>query len=85
MTDALTLAGQRTQVFTAQGPAGILALLPVPGPSIGESFATEIFSDIVIGLGMHLSLSQELIVDTKSFIIAIWSRLDAQIFLLTQT
>lgn len=54
MSDALTLAGERAKVFTAQGPAGVLALFPVPGRSLGESFATEFFSDIAIGLGMHV-------------------------------
>ena len=53
MTAALTEAGKRSQVFTAQGPAGIITLFPVPNRSIGQSFANEIFSDIAIALGMH--------------------------------
>lgn len=52
MTAALTVAGKRAQVFSSQGPAGIIALFPVAGRNYGEMFATEFFSDIAIALGM---------------------------------
>lgn len=53
MTAALTAAGKRAQVFTAQGPAGIIALFAVPDRSLAETFATEFFSDVAIGLGEY--------------------------------
>ncbi|CAO1630218.1 unnamed protein product [Parajaminaea phylloscopi] len=51
MIDAgLRLAGKEAQIYSAAGPAGIIALFPVAGRSYGTMFANEFFANLVIGL-----------------------------------
>ncbi|PWN35790.1 aquaporin-like protein [Meira miltonrushii] len=50
MTELLTAAGKRAQVFSPEGPAGILAIFPTAGRKMSEIFANEFFGDMFLAL-----------------------------------
>jgi len=50
MTELLTAAGKRAQVFSPEGPAGILAIFPTAGRNLGEIFANEFFGDMLLAM-----------------------------------
>ncbi|KDN37595.1 aquaporin-like protein [Tilletiaria anomala UBC 951] len=55
----LTAKGKEAVIYSASGPAGVIALFPTPGRSYGAIFATEFIADFLIGLviATHLDSS----------------------------
>lgn len=53
---ALRAAGKAAQIFTPQGPAGIIAIFPEPNRSLRSVFANEFFGDFVLGLVIWANL-----------------------------
>ena len=65
-TAELTLAGKREVVFSPSGPAGILAIFPTPGRSLGEIFANEFFGDMFIALVIWSQLDAQNVFSSPS-------------------
>ncbi|PWN86782.1 aquaporin-like protein [Acaromyces ingoldii] len=77
----LIAGGKRAQIFTPQGPAGIIAIFNTPGRPLGQVFATEFFADTFIAMVIWSQLdSQNIFVQPASapftiglsFAVAVW-------------
>jgi len=50
ITKALKAAGLEAQIFSPSGPAGVIAIFPVPGASMGRVFLNEFIVDFFLGI-----------------------------------
>lgn len=50
ITHLLKATGKTATIFTAEGPAGAIALFPTPGRSMGSIFVNEFFANILVGM-----------------------------------
>ncbi|SOV03848.1 related to aquaporin 3 [Ustilago sp. UG-2017a] len=50
ITHLLRATGKGAQIFTAEGPAGVIALFPTPGRSLGSIFVNEFFADLLVAM-----------------------------------
>ncbi|TKY86197.1 hypothetical protein EX895_005022 [Sporisorium graminicola] len=50
ITHLLKATGKTAVIFTAEGPAGAIALFPTPGRSMGSIFINEFFADVLVGM-----------------------------------
>ncbi|CCO29028.1 hypothetical protein BN14_03030 [Rhizoctonia solani AG-1 IB] len=49
ITDALKAAGKEAQIFSSSGPAGVIAIFPAAGASMGRVFLNEFIVDFFLG------------------------------------
>ncbi|GAC72099.1 aquaporin [Moesziomyces antarcticus T-34] len=50
ITHLLEATGKAATIFTAEGPAGAIALFPTPGRSMGSIFVNEFFADVLVAM-----------------------------------
>lgn len=50
ITALLRATGKSAVIFSAEGPAGAIALFPTPGRSLGSIFVNEFFADILVAM-----------------------------------
>ena len=50
ITHLLKATGKTATIFTAEGPAGVIALFPTPGRSLGSIFVNEFFADLLVAM-----------------------------------
>lgn len=50
ITHLMRATGKGAEIFTAAGPAGVIALFPTPGRSLGSIFVNEFFADVLVAM-----------------------------------
>lgn len=50
ITNALKAAGKEAQIFSSSGPAGVIAIFPAAGASMGRVFLNEFIVDFFLGI-----------------------------------
>ncbi|CAE6438370.1 unnamed protein product [Rhizoctonia solani] len=80
ITNALKAAGKEAQIFSSSGPAGVIAIFPAAGASMGRVFLNEFIVDFfVVGVRLLWNLLSHYI--TNTFLatfnrIVVWACLD---------